>query len=187
MQEDLDKAVEVLQSGGTILYPTDTIWGLGCDATNAKAVSKLYKIKFRKESKTLIILAENVEMIKKYVQKVPEIAIEMIQTYKGSLTIIYKNARNLPKNLIPDDGTIAIRIPSNNFCLELLHKFGKPITSTSANFSGEPSPIAFSKISKEIKEAVDYICTTNQGVFNSSKPSAIIKVQDDGQIHILRS
>jgi L-threonylcarbamoyladenylate synthase len=187
MPEDLVKAIEVLQSGGTILYPTDTIWGLGCDATNSKAVNKIFKIKFRQTSKPLIILVENIDMIKEYVAKVPEIAIEMIESYKGSLTIIYENARNLPKNLIAGDGTIAIRIPDQKFCLNLIHGLGKPIISTSANFSGDPSPISFSKISSGIKEAVDYVCTTDQAIFNSSKPSTIIRIQDDGQIQIIRS
>jgi L-threonylcarbamoyladenylate synthase len=187
MQEDLDKAIEVLQSGGTILYPTDTIWAIGCDATNQKAVNKIYKIKFRQASKSLIIFAENIDMIKQYVVKVPDVAVEMIESYKGALTIIYENARNLPKNLVPEDGTIAIRIPDQKFCLQLLNRLGKPITSTSANFSGEPSPISFSKINTGIKEAVDYVCLTDQSVFNSSKPSAIIRVQEDGQIQIIRS
>jgi L-threonylcarbamoyladenylate synthase len=187
MQVDLDKAIEVLQSGGTILYPTDTIWGLGCDATNSKAVNKIFKIKLRPVSKSLIILAENIDMIRKYVEKVPEIAIEMIESYKGSLTIIYEGARNLPKSLIAADGTIAIRIPDQKFCLNLIHGLGKPIVSTSANYSGEPPSISFSKINPKIKEAVDYVCTTDQAVFNSSKPSTIIRVQEDGQIQIIRS
>jgi L-threonylcarbamoyladenylate synthase len=187
MQEDLSKALEVLKSGGTILYPTDTIWGIGCDATNSKAISKIHKIKFGQISKTLIILASSIEMIQEYVEHVPEIAIEMIQTYKDPLTVIYDKARNLPKNLIGDDGSIAVRIPGNEFCVKLIEMLGRPITSTSANFNGDPAPIAFSKISTGIKEAVDYICKTDQMVFTTSKPSTIIKVKDDGQMQIIRS
>lgn len=187
MQEDLEKALEVLKSGGTILYPTDTFWGLGCDATNTKAINKLYKIKFRQTYKSLIILAQDIEMVKHYVAKVPDIAIEMIHSFKGPLTIIYENAINLPKNLIPDDGTIAIRIPDQQFCQQLLKMMGRPVVSTSANISGETSPISFSKISPAIKQAVDYICTSDQQVFHSSKPSTIIRVLNDEQIQILRS
>jgi L-threonylcarbamoyladenylate synthase len=187
MQEDLDKALEVLQNGGTILYSTDTLWGIGCDATNSKAINKIYKIKYRQFSKSLIILADSVGMIREYVSHVPDIAADMIETYRDPLTVIYENARNLPKNLIADDGTIAIRVPKNEFCLKLIKMLGKPITSTSANFSGEPSPIAYSKISTGIKEAVDYICKTDQMVFITSKPSTIIKVKDDGTMQIIRS
>ncbi len=187
MQEDLNKAIEVLRKGGTILYPTDTIWGIGCDATNAKAISKIYKIKFRTPQKSLILLAENVAMIKEYVKNLPEIALEVLGSYKEPLTIIYEKARNLPRNLVPDDGTIAIRIPRNEFCLQLIRALGKPITSTSANMSGDISPFTFSKVSEEIKEGVDYICTTNQTVVNTPKASTIIKIFDDGQMTIIRS
>jgi L-threonylcarbamoyladenylate synthase len=187
MQEDLEKALEVLKNGGTILYPTDTFWGLGCDATNAKAINKLYKIKFRQTYKALVILAQDVDMIKQYVSTIPDIAIEMIHSFKGPLTIIYEHAVNLPKNLIPDDGTIAIRVPDQQFCQQLIRKLGKPIVSTSANISGEPSPLSFSKISPAVKQAVDYICHTDQQVFHSSKPSTIIRVLNDEQIQILRS
>lgn len=187
MQEDLSKALEVLRSGGTILYPTDTIWGIGCDATNAKAINKIYKIKVRSPQKSLILLAENATMIKEYLENLPEIALEVLDTFKEPLTIIYEKARNLPRNLVPDDGTIAIRVPRDEFCLQLIRLLGKPITSTSANISGDPSPVSFSKVSNEIKEAVDYICTTNQTVVNSPKPSAIIKINDDGQMNIIRS
>ncbi len=187
MQEDLSKAIEVLRNGGTILYPTDTIWGIGCDATNAKAINKIYKIKVRSPQKSLILLAENASMIKEYLENLPEIALEVLDTYKEPLTIIYEKARNLPRNLVPDDGTIAIRVPRDEFCLQLIRLLGKPITSTSANVSGDPSPVSFSKVSSEIKEAVDYICTTNQTVVNSPKPSTIIKINDDGQMNIIRS
>ena len=135
----------------------------------------------------MILLAENVSMIRNYVENLPEIALEVLDSYKEPLTIIYEKARNLPRNLVPDDGTIAIRIPRNDFCLQLIRMLGKPITSTSANISGDPSPVAFGKISNEIKDAVDYICNTNQTVLNSPKPSTIIKILDDGQMTIIRS
>jgi L-threonylcarbamoyladenylate synthase len=187
MQDDLKKALEVLQNGGTILYATDTIWGIGCDATNSRAIDKVYKIKFRKQEKSLIILADGMNMIEKYVANVPDLVKELVESYKDPLTIIYNNARKLPKNLIPDDGTIAIRIPKDEFCLKLIGMLGKPITSTSANVSGEPNPLSFHKINTKIKEAVDYICTSNQYRLTTVKPSTILRVNDDGQIQILRN
>jgi L-threonylcarbamoyladenylate synthase len=187
MQEDLDIALEVLSNGGIILLPTDTVWALGCNATNSRAITRLYKIKFRLLRKPLTIMAENTDMIKKYVENVPDIAIELNETYKDPLTIVYDQAKNLPKILIPYDGSIAIRIPRKEFCLNLIRRLGHPLIATSANFSGDPPPLVFSKISSGIKDAVDYICTTDQTIFNSSKPSAIIKVKDDGQMQIIRS
>jgi L-threonylcarbamoyladenylate synthase len=187
MQDDLKKALEVLQNGGTILYATDTIWGIGCDATNAKAIEKIYKIKFRTAEKSLIILADSMNMIEKYVAEIPELAKELVVSYKAPLTIIYNKARKLPKNLVPKDGTIAIRIPKDEFCIKLIGMLGKPITSTSANLSGDPNPLTFSKVSPKIKEAVDYICTTNQLRVDTVKPSTILKVNTDGQIQILRN
>lgn len=187
MQDDLKKATEVLQKGGSILYSTDTIWGIGCDATNPRAIDRVCKIKFRKPQKSLIILADSMEMINEYVKDVPEIAHELAESYKDPITIIYSNAKKLPKNLIHDDGSIAIRIPRDEFCLKLIKMFGKPITSTSANISGEPNPVSFNSISYKIKEAVDYICTTNQQRVNTTKPSTIVRVNHDGQIQILRN
>lgn len=187
MQEDLDKAIEVLRNGGTILYPTDTIWGIGCDATNSKAINKVYRIKFRQPQKALIVLADSAEMIKEYVFKLPDIALELIENFSDPITIVYDKARNLPKSIVPDDGTIAIRIPRHEFCLKLIGMLGKPITSTSANLSGDPSPTSFSRISKEIRESVDYICKTGQLEVQSPKPSTIIRVNDDGHMKIIRN
>lgn len=187
MHEDISKAIEVLRNGGTILYPTDTIWGIGCDATNARAISKIHKIKYRSPGKPMILLAENAAMIERYVENLPEIALEVLQSYHEPLTVVYEKARNLPRNMIPEDGTVAIRIPRDEFCLQLIKLLGKPITSTSANISGDPSPVSFNKINSQIKEAVDYICTTNKTVINTPKLSTIIKINDDGQMHIIRS
>ncbi len=187
MHDDINKAVEVLRNGGTILYPTDTIWGIGCDATNARAISKVYKIKFRSPQKPMILLAESVTMIGHYVENLPEIALEVLESYKEPITVVYEKARNLPRNLVPKDGTIAIRIPRDEFCLQLIKLLGKPIISTSANMSGDPSPVSFSKISSKIKDAVDYICTAKYTEIKTPKPSTIIRIQDDGQMHIIRS
>ncbi len=128
MDQEVKKAVEVLNSGGTILYPTDTVWGIGCDATDNIAVSKIYKIKVRIPYKSLIILVLDTEQLKKYVKYVPEVAIDLINNIKEPLTIIYNKGRNLAKDVIAPDGTIAVRIPKNQFCIELLKSFGKPIT-----------------------------------------------------------
>jgi L-threonylcarbamoyladenylate synthase len=187
MQADLKKALEVLRTGGTILYPTDTIWGIGCDATNAKAIAKVQKIKFRTPQKSLIILANTIEMVNFYVEKIPDIAVDLIQSYKEPLTIVFDKARNLPRNLVSDDGSIAIRIPRYDFCQELISQLGKPITSTSANISGEPAAHSFNKINLTVKDAVDYICTTDQQVVNAPKPSTIIRVYESGHMQIIRS
>lgn len=187
MQDDIKKAVEVLQKGGTILYPTDTIWGIGCDATNAKAVEKIYKLKFGAPQKSLMILASSPEMVARYVAEVPDLALEIISTIKDPITIVYEKARNLAKNLIPAEGTIAIRIPRDAFCTELIELFGKPITSTSANLAGDPNPLSFGKINQQIKDAVDYICTSHQGRVNPPKPSTIVKINMDGQMQIVRN
>ncbi len=187
MQEDLNKALEVLRSGGTILYPTDTIWGIGCDACNSKAIEKVYKIKTRGAEKSLIILADSPEMVRNYVDELPEVAIELIETFKDPLTIIYNKARNLPRNLTAADGSIAIRIPKDEFCRQIITMLGRPITSTSANISGEPNPFSFHKISAQIKEAVDYVCVSHQTKVNAPKPSTIVKINADGQMQILRS
>lgn len=187
MQDDIKTALEVLQKGGTILYPTDTIWGIGCDATNAKAVEKVYKIKYRSPQNSLILLANSPEMISKYVVEIPDLALEIIQSIKDPITIIYGKVRNLAKNLIPSDGTIAIRIPRDEFCLELINAFGKPITSTSANLSGDPNPLSFGKVNQKIKDEVDYVCTSNHSRINAPKPSIIVKINEDGQMQIIRN
>ncbi|MEE4176598.1 MAG: L-threonylcarbamoyladenylate synthase [Bacteroides sp.] len=187
MEEEIKKIVEVLNLGGTILYPTDTIWGIGCDATNAKAAEKVYKLKGRGKERSLIVLVESVEMLREYVGDLPELAIDLIASITEPLTIIYSNARNLAKNVMAADHTIAVRIPRDAFCQDLLHAFGKPITSTSANRSGDPNPLSFSKIEKEILEGVDYVVKTNQNRVNRPKPSTMVRINKDGEIQILRN
>ncbi len=184
---DFTQATEVLAKGGTILYPTDTIWGLGCDATNKRAAEKIFKIKGRQAEKSLIILVDGTDMLENYVKEIPEVAFDLIVNIKEPLTIIYENAKNLPKNIIASDGSIAVRIPKDDFCLELIKKFGKPITSTSANLSGTPSPLYFSKIDETIKKAVDYIVPVNQFELKSPKASTIIRITENKEIKVLRS
>lgn len=184
--DDLLKALEVLRSGGSILYPTDTIWGLGCDATNTKAVDNIYRIKQRIESKSLIILVSDFEQISNWVEEIPEVAADLIRLIENPLTIIYSNAKNLPENVIASDGTIGIRVVKEPFCIELIRLFGKPIISTSANISGEPAPVTFSHISNQILGSVDYIVKYKQQLLTQSKASTIIRLMETGEYVILR-
>ena len=184
--DDLLKALEVLRSGGSILYPTDTIWGLGCDATNTKAVDNIYRIKQRIESKSLIILVSDFEHISNWVEEIPEVAADLIRLIENPLTIIYSNAKNLPENVIASDGTIGIRVVKEPFCIELIRLFGKPIISTSANISGEPAPVTFSHISNQILGSVDYIVKYKQQLLTQSKASTIIRLMETGEYVILR-
>ncbi len=186
-EQDIKEVLEVLKKGGTILYPTDTIWGIGCDATNFKAVEKVYRIKERMRDKSMIILVKDREMLTHYVREVPEIADELITSMQDPLTIIYPGARNLPKNVIANDGSIAIRIPRHDFCQQLLSAFGKPVTSTSANVSGVASPYSFIGILEHIKNSVDYIVPAKHQSIGSTKPSTIVKFDQQGELHVLRN
>ncbi len=183
---NIDEIVAELKKGSTILYPTDTIWGIGCDASNAKAVEKIYKIKVRDKSKSLIILIDSIESLKDYVEEVPEVAIDLMKSYREPLTIIFPTSRNLARNVVAEDGSIAIRIPHDDFCQELLRAFGKPITSTSANISGDPSPAAYSKISSRVKDMVDYVVHYKLQSFSMGKASSIIRLLPDGDLQIIR-
>lgn len=186
IDNELKKAVEVLKAGGTILYPTDTIWGIGCDATNKSAVEKVYKIKQRSESKSLIVLIENELLLNKYLKEVPEIAWELIEHADSPLTIVYPDARGLANNVVNEDGSIAIRIVKDEFCEKLIHRLGKPLVSTSANVSGEPSPKNYHEISEHILHAVDYVVNLRQAESLNQKPSSIIQVGIKGEIKIIR-
>ena len=187
MHDEIIKTVEVLKSGGTILYPTDTIWGIGCDATNSRAVQKVYKIKQRQFAKSMIILLDQEEKLSRYVKKVPETVWDLLQNIDTPLTIIYPNAKNLAKNVIARDNTIAIRIVKNEFCRKLISLFNKPIVSTSANISDEAIPLTFNDISPEIKNNVDYIVNLYKNNIQQVKPSTIIKIGEDGEFNVIRS
>ena len=174
---------QYLKEGKVILYPTDTVWGIGCDASNFKAVSKIYKIKKREESKSLIVLVSSLNMLKKYVQ-VPKKALQILQNTEKPTTIIYKNPKGFAKNTIAEDNSIAIRIVQDDFCRKLIKRFGKPIVSTSANVSGDSTPKSFQEISKPILDGVDYIVNLHQDSV-SNKSSTILKIVGN-EIQVLR-
>lgn len=186
MHDDLKKAVEVLKNGGVILYPTDTIWGIGCDAINPEAVQRIYEIKKREDSKSMLVLMENAALLERYVDDVPEVAWDLVEITTTPLTVIYKNAKNLAKNLIAKDGSIGIRLTKEKFTCQLLQRFRRPLVSTSANISGDKSPAFFNEISDEIKKQVDYIVQFRQNDITPAQPSSIIKLGPGGEIDIIR-
>ncbi len=186
MQNDIKKAVQVLQNGGVILYPTDTIWGIGCDATNEEAVQKVFFLKKRPDTKSLIILIDNINRLNSYVETVPDIAYDLIEFSDKPITIIFEKARNLAKNLVNVDGSVGIRVINDEFCNKLISKFRKPIVSTSANFSGDKYPKNFFDINPEIIDNVDYVVEWRQEESFVSQPSSIIKLWNDGKIKIIR-
>lgn len=199
----MQKALEVLRGGGIILYPTDTVWGIGCDATDPAAVAKVYEIKKRADSKSLVLLASDMDMICRYVKEIPEMAVQLVEVNDKPMTIIYPGAvvgpapaadGALPKadrhclafNTVAEDGTVGIRVPMMDFCQQLVAKFGRPIVSTSANISGEPTPKKYAEISEEIRNAVDYIVDPSLEKGSTGQSSSIIKVGLDYSIEIIR-
>lgn len=185
MKEEIEKALEVLRNGGVILYPTDTVWGIGCDATNAEAVNKIFALKKRSESKALICLVHNVAMLEQHVEEVPEPAYDIIDFSDKPTTIIYDKPRKVANNLIAEDNTLAIRVVKHEFCEKLIYKLRKPLVSTSANISGEPTPQSFSQIAPEILKGVDYVVNL-QRTNISDKPSAVIKIGNDRTVKVIR-
>ena len=186
MQEEIKKTLDILHAGGIILYPTDTIWGIGCDATNEKAVQRIYEIKKRADSKSMLILIDDAYRIPSYIDEMPELAWDLIELSEKPLTIIYPAAKNLAKNLIAEDGSIGIRVSRDEFTKELIRRFKKPIVSTSANISGQATPAFFDEISDEIKSAVDYIVNYRQNDTTQSSPSGIIKLEVNGEVKVIR-
>ena len=184
--EEIKKAIEVMRNGGVILYPTDTIWGIGCDATNEEAVKKVYEIKIRADSKALICLVDSEAKIDFYVKDVPPVAWDLIELSTKPLTVIYDGARNLAPNLLAEDGSVGIRVTNEEFSKQLCFRFRKAVVSTSANISGEPSPKSFADISDEIKNAVDYIVGVRQNEKGGAKPSSIIKLGAGGVVQVIR-
>ncbi len=183
---DLAGALKVLRAGGVILYPTDTVWGLGCDATNAKAVSRVYEIKQRAENKSLIILVNSVAMLERYVENPPEVAIEMAELSEKPLTVVYDRGRSLAEGVASSDGSVGVRVCTEPFCDAIIDALRKPLVSTSANISGSNSPAIFDEISEEVKAAVDYVCLWRQDDRSRATPSSVIKVSGNGIVKILR-
>jgi L-threonylcarbamoyladenylate synthase len=185
-EEDLNESLKVLRNGGVILYPTDTIWGLGCDPTNPEAVEKIYRIKSREQGKSLLILVDSEAMVERYVIEVPEIAWELTSVADDPLTVIYPGGKNLAPGVCSEDGTIGIRICRDEFCRELIRRFRKPLVSTSANLSGKPSPENFGVIEQSVIESADYVVKYRQDERRKYSSSPVIKLSSDGTIKIIR-
>ena len=185
MTKEINKAISVLKDGGLILYPTDTVWGIGCDATNTEAVQKIYKLKQREDSKALICLVANDFMLERHIDKVPEVAYDLIDLATKPITIIYDQPKGIAKNLVADDNTLGIRVATDQFCQYLINKYKKPLVSTSANISGQPTPKNFTEISNAIIKGVDYVVNLEQNN-TTSTPSTIIKLGNDGTVKVIR-
>ena len=186
MKSAIYLSLEFLRTKQVVLYPTDTVWGIGCDATSEDAVAKVFEIKQRSESKSLVILVDSFEMLKKYIPKVSEAVLDLLKKTTNPTTIIYDNPVGLAKNVVAADNTVAIRIVQNEFCRELIHLLGKPIVSTSANISGNPTPKSFKEIEQSILDSVDYVVNLQREDVNI-KSSTILKVDEKGTITILRN
>ena len=193
-EEILAEALRVVREGGTVLYPTDTVWGLGCDATNAAAVARIFEIKQRADSKSLVLLASDLDMVAKYVKEIPSIAVDLVEVNDAPMTIIYPGAIcsetgdkwHLAASCVAADGTVGIRIPLAPWCKQLVFKLGRPLVSTSANISGEPTPQRFSDIPQEIKDAVDFVVPPSVDTASTGRASQILKVGLRGEIEIIR-
>lgn len=185
-EDDIKKAIEVMRKGGIILYPTDTVWGIGCDATNAEAVAKVYALKRRDDSKALICLVDSDNRLQRYVRNVPDVAWQLIEAVEKPTTLILDGAVNLAPNLIAEDGSIGIRITKEPFSHELCYRFQKAIVSTSANVSGEPAAQNYRDISQEILDGVDYVCGSRRQEHKPHTPSSIIKLAADGEVKVIR-
>ena len=187
MKEEIKKALEVLRKGGIIIYPTDTVWGIGCDATNDKAVQKIFRLKKRMDHKAMIVLICQAKNIESIVEKVPSIAYDLMESWNKPLTIVYDNAKNLAKKLISSDKTIGVRVSKSKFNQELIKALGHPIVSTSANFSGEETPVFFTEIDDKLLEAVDYVVDLDRTKVVDIKPSTVIRIYPDGNFEVLRN
>ena len=186
MDTEIKNSLKILQQKEILLYPTDTVWGIGCDATSQEAVSKIFEIKQRSESKSLVILVDSIEMLKKHIPKVSKAVLEILANPKTPTTIIYGNPIGLAKNVVATDNTVAIRVVQHEFCKQLIHQFGKPMVSTSANISGNPTPKSFKEIEQSILDSVDYVVNLQREEMNE-KSSTILKVSENGGIIELRN
>ena len=186
MKDQIARAVQVLRSGGLILYPTDTVWGIGCDATNAEAVDKIYKLKRSVNKKSMIVLVGDIDSVGRYLNGAPAVAWDLFETATSPLTLILSGAANVAENLVPDEGTLGVRVPDHEFCRQLLHRFGRPLVSTSANISGEPAPMDFAGISEEIRSGVDMVIDPRFEGKPTGQPSSIIAIDQSGLFKIIR-
>lgn len=185
-REEIKRACDVMHRGGVILYPTDTVWGIGCDATNEEAVRRVYEIKHRADSKAMLVLVDSDVKVQSYIREVPPVAWDLIELSEKPLTIIYDGARNLAPNLLGEDGSVGIRVTREEFSKQLCYRFRKPVVSTSANVSGQPSPRSFAEISDEIKQAVDYVVAVRQDEPPCKAPSSIVKLGAGGLVKVIR-
>ena len=186
MEREIELALEVLRKGGIILYPTDTVWGIGCDATNAEAVAKIYALKRSENKHSMLVLCKDADMVVRYVNKAPGIAFEVMEMATKPLTLILPGASGLASNLIPEERTLGVRVPNHEFCYRLLNKFGRPIVSTSANISGEPTPKGLGDVAKEVIEGVDFVVNPRFQGRPTGKPSSIIAFGEGGEVNIIR-
>lgn len=186
-REDINKALDCLHNGGILIYPTDTIWGIGCDATNAEAVQRIYDIKQREDSKSMLVLLDSDVRLQNYVADIPEVAFDLIELSEKPITVIYDGAKNLAGNLISADGSVGIRISNEAFSKQLIQRFKKPIVSTSANISGQASPKIFDDINQDILDQVDYVVKYRQDDITPSQASGIIKLKQNGEVSIIRA
>jgi len=186
LRDEVAKAFKVVQEGGIILYPTDTIWGIGCDATNTEAVKKIFKLKQRDEAKSMIILLDTENKLESYVREVPAVAYDLIEYAENPLTLVMPGAKNISPALISGDGSVGVRIVKHDFCQQLIQRLRKPLVSTSANVSGQPSPQNFGQVDQEIIDGVDYVVDLEQHSFELKKPSSIMRLQPDGRFEFLR-
>ncbi|MCM1151084.1 MAG: L-threonylcarbamoyladenylate synthase [Alistipes sp.] len=186
MQEEVAQAVEVLRRGGIILYPTDTVWGLGCDATNPEAVAKIYRLKQSENKKSMLVLCASADMVVRYVDRAPGIAFEVMELATKPLTLILPGAVGVAENLIPDEGTLGVRVPDHAFCLRLLRALGRPLVSTSANISGEETPAGLQDVAREIVEGADFVVNPRFEGKPTRKASSIIAFGEGGEVKIIR-
>jgi len=186
LRDEVAKAFKIIQDGGIILYPTDTIWGIGCDATNTEAVQKIYRLKQRDEAKSMIILLDNDNKLQSYVAEVPDVAYDLIEFAENPLTLVMPGAKNISPALINKDGSIAIRIVKNDFCEQLIQRMRKPLVSTSANISGKASPQYFSQVDQEIIDGVDYVVDIDQHSMEIKTPSTIMRLEPGGKFEFIR-
>ena len=186
LKDEVAKALNVLQQGGIILYPTDTIWGIGCDATNTEAIKKIFALKQRNEAKSMIILLDNDNKLQSYVNEVPEIAYQLMEYAENPLTLVMPGAKNISPVLIAEDGSVGIRVTNHDFCQQLIQRLRKPLVSTSANSSGQASPKNFGDVASEIINVVDYVVDLEQHDLSEKKPSTIMRLQPDGRFEFLR-